>query len=78
MREKTRWARYQETLKLGQQKRSFRFFGEWALQAHNAGVRFPTNHHSTIRDGIHPETRELAARYVAKKGDNRNVGDPCF
>ena len=52
--------------------------GEWALQARDRGVRFPTNHHSTIRDGMHRETHESATRYVAKKGDDRNVGDRCI
>ena len=52
--------------------------GEWALHVRDTGVRFPTNHRSTIRDGMHRETREPAARYVARKGDDRNVGDRCF
>ena len=52
--------------------------GEWALQARDMGLRFPTNHRSTIRDGMHQETHELAARYVARNGDDGNVGERCF
>ena len=51
---------------------------KWAFQAYTMGLRFPTNHHSTIRDGMHREARESASQYVAKKGDGKNVGERCF
>ena len=34
--------------------------GEWALHERDMGVRFPLNHHSTIRDRMHREIHEPA------------------